>query len=195
MQKARYLQWATGLLVLVVVAACAPRTQTTTESVAPPPAQPQVVSTDAGVAPQAPAQPAAPLCQPSAATCTAPDIQDTQADNTYCQKKIPYQNILVPDGTTWEVLDKSGDYTCEDQNTFVEGKRVIACTGKELFSFQLKLSNPACGGTSLVTGTGQCQDGYGYDSAQQCCAPVGAGEAGAVTITVNMGACPLPQSP
>lgn len=199
MQKVRYLHLATSLLVVAVVVACAPRTQSAAEPVAPAPAQPQSASTDAGAAPQPAAQPAAPsaapLCGPSAATCAAPDVQDTQADNTYCQKKIPYQNILVPDGTTWEVLDKSGDYSCADQNTFIEGKRVIACTGKELFSFQLKLTAPGCGGSILDTSSGQCQAGYGYDAGQQCCASVAAGDAGSVTITVNMGACPLPQTP
>jgi hypothetical protein len=106
-------------------------------------------------------------------------------------KKIPYTNISVPDGTTFEVLDKSGDYICVDSGTFDNaGKRVITCHGKQLFKFDLKLTNPACGGGNLAIGTGQCQDGYGFDAAQNCCAPATGDAAGSTTITVNLGACP-----
>ena len=186
MLKGSSLIAAVGLLAIVIVSACTPAAQPTTAPVAPPPAQPQAQ-------PQPEGQTTAPLCQAGAASCSAPDVTDTQAIDTYCQKKIPYTNILVPDGTVWEELDKSGDFICTDQNQMEDGKRVIACTGKELIAYQLKLTNPTCGGTNLVSGTGQCQEGFGFDSAQQCCAPVDAGDAGSVTITVNIGACPLPQ--
>jgi len=195
MPKTRTLLWMAGLLVVLLSAACAPAAQPPAQ-VAPPPVQPQVQPADAASGAQEPAAAvAAPLCASGGGSCAAPEVSDTEPLDTYCVRKIPYQNILVPDGTTFEVLDKSGDYQCYDQNTFVDGKRVIACTGKELFAYQLKLTNSACGGGDLVTGTGQCQDGYGFDTAQQCCAPVGSGDGGSVTITVNMGACPLPQPP
>ena len=76
----------------------------------------------------------------------------------------------------------------------VDGKTVITCFGKELYRFDLKLTNTACGGASLQTGTGQCQEGYGFDAAQQCCAPVGGDSAGSVVVSVELGACPLPQT-
>jgi len=192
MHKARYSLFVIALLMAVIGSACASAQPTSAPPAAQPPAAQPVEPPPA--APPADGQ-TAPLCQTGATSCTVPDVTDTEATDTYCVEKIPYQNILVPDGTTWEVLDTSGDFTCTDQATFVDGKRVIACSGKELFAFQLKLTNPACGGGNLATGTGQCQEGFGFDAAQQCCAPVGAGDAGSVTITVNMGACPLPQQP
>jgi hypothetical protein len=131
----------------------------------------------------------APLCQ-SANTCTAPTAEQHEID---CVNKIPYTNVLVPQGTTFEVMDKSGDFTCNDSGNVVDGKTVLTCYGKELYSFDLKLTNSACGGSNLATGTGQCASGYGYDSAQQCCAPVGGDSSSSKTITVDLGGCPLPR--
>lgn len=144
----------------------------------------------------APTQAFAPACQ-AGTSCAAPAVEqmDTEVKNTYCVNKIPYQNINVPPGTKFEVLDPSGDFKCNDTGQVLDGKAVIACTGKELISYQLKLSNPACGGSALATGTGQCQDGFGYDAAQNCCAPLTSGDAGSVTIKVNIGACPVPGKP
>jgi hypothetical protein len=108
--------------------------------------------------------------------------------------KIPYTNVLVEPGTSFEVLDKSGDFTCNDSRTVVDGKTVISCFGRELYRFDLKLTNTACGGSNLQTGTGQCQDGYGFDAAQQCCAPVGGDAPGSIVVSVELGACPLPHT-
>jgi len=98
----------------------------------------------------------------------------------------------VEPGTAFEVLDKSGDFTCNDSGTVVDGKTVITCFGKELNSFDLKLTNGACGGAKLEKGTGRCQEGFGLDSAQQCCAPLGGDASGSVVVTVDLGPCPLP---
>ncbi len=140
-----------------------------------------------------PNQAFAPVCKNSAASCVAPDVQNVDALSTYCVEKIPYTNILVDPGTTFEVLDKSGKYSCANSGQKIDGKTVITCTGKELFSFNLKLTNPACSGRNLITGTGQCQEGFGFDAAQGCCSPITGNKAGSVTIKVNLGACPLPQ--
>ncbi len=126
-----------------------------------------------------------PICQ-ATASCAALNAEQIPLS---CVKKVPYTNVLVPKGTTFQVLDNTGEFACADSGVVVNDKQVITCHGKELFSFQLKLSNASCGG-SLQAGTGQCQDGYGYDAAQQCCAPVSAD--GSATVTVNLGACPLP---
>ena len=140
----------------------------------------------------APAQSFAPACQ-AAASCAAPDVKDTEASSTYCVQKIPYQNINVMPGTTFEPLDPKGELKCKDSGTVVDGKNVFTCTGKQLWTYELKVTNSACAASALTTGTGQCQDGLGYDAAQNCCAPLTDGGAGSVTIKVNMGACPLPQ--
>ena len=102
----------------------------------------------------------APVCQ-SGTACQVPTARQNQID---CVNKMPYTNVLVEPGTSFEVLDKSGDFTCNDSGAVVDGKTVITCFGKELYRFDLKLTNTACGGANLQTGTGQCQDGYGFDA-------------------------------
>jgi hypothetical protein len=143
--------------------------------------------------PAAPAQSFAPACQ-GATSCSAPDVKDTEAASTYCVQKIPYQNIAVDPGTTFEVIDPKGELKCKDSGTVAKGKNVITCTGKELWTYQLKLTNSSCaGGGALTADATKCQEGLGYDAAQNCCAPLKADGGGSVTIKVNMGACPLPQ--
>jgi hypothetical protein len=141
----------------------------------------------------APAQAFAPACQ-TASSCSAPTITDTEADNTYCVTKVPYQNIMAPAGTIFEPLRKEGDpefypLVCEDSGTVVDGLNVFSCRGAELWTYDLKITTAACS-SNLQTGTGQCAEGEGYDAAQNCCAPVG-NSGGSVTIKVNMGACPI----
>jgi hypothetical protein len=197
MKQITYLM-AITVFVVLFASACggtAPATQA-----APPPAE--VVPTQApqqaaptqapAEQPAAPAQTFAPACQ-AATSCAAPSVKDTEASSTYCVEKIPYENIAVDPGTTFEVLDPTGDLKCQDSGTVVDGKNIITCTSKQLWTYELKLTNSSCAAGALATGTGQCQEGLGYDAANNCCAPIAAGDAGSVTIKVNMGACPTPQ--
>lgn len=177
MIRRKYALLAGTALVLVLAAACAPA--------ATPAAVPQ---------PEAVGQPVAqvqtaPICQGGGGACQVPTAEQHEID---CVNKIPYTNVLVEPGTSFEVLDKSGDFTCNDSGTVVDGKSVLSCYGKELFDFDLKLTNTACGGQALQAGTGQCQEGYGYDAGQQCCAPLGGESAGSVVVRIELGACPLP---
>jgi len=195
MKKTTYLLLATTVFVVLFASACGGSAAPATQA-APPPVE--VVPTEAPpvVAPataQQPAQPVpvfAPACQ-AATSCAAPAVEemDTEVKKTYCVKKVPYQNILVPPGTTFEVLDTSGEFKCKDSGTVVDGKAVLSCTGKNLWAYELKLINPACSASNLTTGTGQCQEGLGYDAAQNCCAPLTGGDSGSVTIKVNLGSC------
>ena len=190
---------AVSVLSAVILAACASAAQPTS---APAPVVPQATQAapvqnppaQEPAVPETGGQAAAPICQTSGTSCAALDVADVPASDGYCVKKIRYHNIFVPPGTTFEEIDSTGDFKCFDQNQVVDGKAVIACTGEQLISYQLKLTNPSCGGSSLVTGTGQCQEGYGFDQTNQCCAPMGSGGGGSTTITVNIGACALPQS-
>jgi hypothetical protein len=143
------------------------------------------VSACGGAAPASPAQSLAPACQ-AATSCAAPAVVDTVASDRYCVEKVPYQNILIDDGVSFEVLNPD-KLTCVDNGTKVDGKHVVECHGTENWSSQVRFTNTACGGAALQAGTGQCQEGFGYDAAQSCCAPLNA--AGSVTITVNMGEC------
>ena len=158
MRNTPYLLFATILLVIILGAACSSAPQPTTA-----PSVPQnVVDTPIPQATAAPNIPSpassgggslAPLCQGNA-SCLAPTVEEHEVD---CVKKIPYTNVSVPPGTTFEVLDKSGNFSCADSGMVVKGKEVLTCHGTQLLSFDLKLTNPACGGASLTTGTGQCQ--------------------------------------
>jgi hypothetical protein len=168
---------ATTVLVAVAAVACAPAT--------PAPPQPETGASGQPVA----AVQAAPICQ-GATGCQVPTAELHQID---CVNKIPYTNVLVEPETAFEVLDKTGDFTCNDSGTVVDGMTVLTCFGKELYSFELKLTGAACGGGTLETGTGRCEQGHGYDAGQQCCAPVGTDAAGSTVITVDLGACPLPR--
>ncbi len=191
MKKTTYLMIVTTVLVVLFASACggspAPDTQPPAAS-APIEAPVQPAATQAPVEPAAPAQSFAPACQ-AAASCSAPDVKDTEASDRYCVQKIPYQNILVSDGVRFEVLEPD-KLTCADNGTMVDGKHVIECHGAESWSSKVKFTNTACSSANLQTGTGQCQEGLGYDAANNCCAPLSAGDAGSVTITVNMGECP-----
>lgn len=196
MQKHHSLLVALVLLLVLLVAACsAPTAPPTITSGIPtlssgpavqpsPTVQSAVQPTTSGSVTQAP------ICQ-AAATCEALDAEQIPLD---CVKKVPYTNVLVPTGTAFEVVDKSGNFMCIDSGMVVNGKEVLTCHGTELYAFQLKLTNSACSSASLVTGTGECQQGYGFDSAQHCCAPVSStGTAGSTTVTINLGACPAPR--
>jgi hypothetical protein len=164
-------------LVVVAAAACAPAAAT--------PAQLPSVAAGQPIA----AVERAPICQTGAA-CQVPTAEQNEIG---CVNKVPYTNVLVEPGTAFEVLDKSGDYTCNDSGMVVGGKTVLTCFGRQLYRFDLKLTNTSCGGAALQAGTGQCEQGYGYDSAQQCCAPISGDGGNSTIIQVILGACPLPR--
>lgn len=192
MKKTTYLLLAMTVFVVMFASACGASAAPATQA-----AQPPVEVAPTEVPPVAPEQPLAtvqtfaPACQ-AATSCAAPAVTDTVAAETYCVEKIPYQNISVEPGTTFESLDTKGELKCQDSGTVVDGKNIITCTAKELWTYELKFTNSACAAGALTTDTGQCQAGLGYDAAQNCCAPLTGGDAGSVTIKVNMGACPLP---
>jgi hypothetical protein len=193
MRKTTYFLLATTVLVVLFASACGGSAATATQAAPPPvevvPTQIVPVEVVPTLQPAATEQTFAPACQ-AAASCAAPDVKNTEAANTFCVEKIPYQNINVAPGTTFESLDPSGELKCQDSGTVVDGKKVLTCTGKPLWTYELKLTNSACAANALATGTGQCQDGLGYDAAQNCCAPLAATDTGSVTIKVNIGACP-----
>lgn len=167
----------------------------------PPAAEPAAPAEPAPVEPAQPAQPAAPeptqpqyapFCQNAPTSCETPAIE--MLDNKYCIDKVPYAIMAAPAGTTYESLDP--DMDCVDQ-AHSDGSMRITChsvTGKELWSYDMKVCNSTCSAPALQAGTGQCPEGYGYDAANLCCAqPSTSGGDGCTTYTVDLGACPEPQ--
>jgi hypothetical protein len=193
MPKTHVILVSVSLMMMVLAAACsapvaannAPQSAPTS---APAPAQPQ--NNAPSVQPTVGGAALAPMCQTTTtSSCAALDAEQIQLE---CVKKVPYTNVLLPAGTTYEVMDQSGSYACDDTGVVSKGRKVITCRGPEEMSFELKLTNASCGGTALTTGTGQCQDGYGFDAAQNCCAPVTGDAAGSTTVRVNLAGCPEP---
>lgn len=201
MKKTKSILMAVAALVVLTVSACGGAPEPA-QQVAPPvvqvqPTQAPPVQEPAIAEQPAPQQSFAAACAAST-SCSAPQVTDTVPTETYCVKKVPYVNILAPVGTIFEPLPKSGDpkdypLICDDSKTDVDGKRVFTCRGAELWTYDLKVTNPGCSSAGLQTGTTMCPADQGYDAANNCCAPLAAGNGGSVMIKVNMGACPLPQ--
>ena len=197
MKKTFYVLVAMTIFVVVFASACGVSAAPAAQPIAQ--AQPPIIEvapTQAAAPAQqaAPVQAFAPTCQ-NTASCEAPAITDKQAYESYCVKKVPYQNIMAPAGTIFEPLPKAGDpeflpLICDDSGTTVDGLHVFTCRGAELWTYDLKVTTPGCGNASLQAGTGQCQDGFGFDAAKNCCAPLNATGGGSKVIKVNMGGCP-----
>lgn len=134
----------------------------------------------------------APFCETVSSGCEAPVV--TMLDNSYCVEKVPYAIMSVPAGTTYE--SEELDFQCRDQ-MHSDGTMRVTChsvTGKQLQSFDLRLCNSACSVPALQMETGQCQEGYGYDSANACCAaPPPASNDGCTVYKVDLGACAVSQ--
>jgi hypothetical protein len=71
-------------------------------------------------------------------------------------EKIPYQNISVDPGTTFEVLDPKGELKCQDSGTVVDDKVVLTCTAKQLWTYDLKLTSSSGGSTTIKVNMGAC---------------------------------------
>ena len=189
MKRLTNLLFVLTLFVVVLASACSSETAPATQIAPADEVAPTVAAVEA--TPQQPlatVQSFAPACQ-NAPTCDAPAVRDTAAAERYCVEKAPYENILIDAGVTFEVLEPQY-LTCTDNGTVVDGKRVIECRGVEGWASKVKFTNSACSAKTLAVGTGKCQEGLGYDAAQNCCAPLTTGDVGSVIITVNMGICP-----
>ena len=184
MKKTTYVLLAMTVLTVLFASACG--------SSNAPAAQAAPVDAAANqAAPAVNAQTFAPACQTT--TSCAPANVDLPPYDTYCVIKATYQNLLLDPGVTFELVNPADDLNCYDSGTDVKGKNVITCTGKQLWTYELKLTNTACtGGSSLQAGTGQCQEGLGFDAAQNCCAPITNDGGNSTIIKVNIGACPGP---
>jgi len=131
----------------------------------------------------------APFCETASSGCEKPTVE--MLDNKYCVEKKPYAIMSVPAGSTYESLNP--DMVCVDQ-MHSDGSLRVTCssaTNKELWSYDLKVCNSACSAPALQIGTGQCQDGYGYDPINQCCTqPPAGGDDGCTIYRVDIGGCP-----
>jgi hypothetical protein len=139
----------------------------------------------------APAEPAAPqyapVCAAAVNNCTPPEIE--MGDNNFCSEKQVYAIMKAPGNTSYESLDPA--MKCVDQ-VHADGTLRITCwvPGKNLLAYEMKVCNTDCAAPQLEMGSNQCQEGFGYDAANQCCAqPSSGGDAGCTNYKVNIGTC------
>jgi hypothetical protein len=123
---------------------------------------------------------------PFAAACTAnqsipvPSVEET---NKVCVTKIPYTALRIPEGSTYTPVNP--DLKCIEETTR-DGFTVISCTGKQLFSYDLKVCNtPVLSAADLA----QCSPDSTFNATDQCCAAIAPEEAGCTTFKVDIRAC------
>jgi hypothetical protein len=146
MKKTNSILMLTAVFVVILATACgAPAVPATQAAPVEQPAQEQpVVPADTQ---SAPAEPSAAPVEPSGGELVFPD---TVAAETYCVTKIPYQNLFLDSSITFEPQDPSGELKCTDSGTQVDGKNVITCTGKELWTYELKLTDTSNSSSTVI---------------------------------------------
>ena len=160
-----------------------------TPTLAPPPILPAATN------PPPPIQPvvaspttlqSAPMCtaDPLAAVCTPPLVEER---DKFCVKKIPYALLALPVGSTFQPAQAG--LTCTDEG-IRDGMQMVSCSGTRLYSYQLKVCNPACSAAApLTANASQCPAGYGYSAGANCCWPMPAPDAGCQLFKVDIGTC------
>jgi hypothetical protein len=137
------------------------------------------ISTPVPVTEAASAVPFAPACAAGIAVPT-PVVKET---NKACVKKIPYTALSIPEGAKYESLNP--EFTCAIETTN-NGKSIISCTGRQSFSFKLKVCVPPVVSSA---DSGKCAQGSTFDSSNQCCLVTPPEEAGCSIVKVDLRAC------
>jgi hypothetical protein len=125
------------------------------------------------------AVPFLPACD-AGITFPKPDVKET---NKVCVEKKPYTAVSSPEGAEFESLDPK--MSCLLERTS-DGKSIISCTGKELFSYNLKVCVPPI---VSVADAGKCDQGSIYNTQNQCCIVPPAEGAGCTIFKVDLRAC------
>lgn len=113
----------------------------------------------------------APFCQPSSASVLTPtpfqcEIPLAEQSSAYCSNKVPYNLIVVNEGSTYESL--SENIECSDAD-MIDGKQFLTCTGPMGFPFELRVCDPACAIPTFPAGTSNCPQGYSFNDLLNCC--------------------------
>ena len=123
---------------------------------------------------------------PFAPACSAnivipiPAVKET---NKACVTKIPYTSVSIPEGATFESLDPK--LSCAIETTS-NGKTIIACTGQQLFSYNLKVCVPPVVSSADL---GKCTQDSVFDSVNQCCVTPPPDGAGCIIFQVDLRSC------
>lgn len=137
----------------------------------------------AEVAPTATDVPFAPQCvAENIPTLTAPDVRET---NRSCILKVPYTTISIPGNVSY--VPQSPGLKCTQERA-VGDRILISCTGKQLFTYGLKLCYPPATPSSEFKD--KCGQSDVYNDAGQCCYPAPPVDAGCMIFKVDLRACP-----
>jgi len=131
--------------------------------------------------PTATAIPFAAFCQPDTLQVPTPGVKQTNID---CVQKIPYTTVSIPLDATFESL--SPEMTCQVVSTESD-KVLVSCTGKQLFSYDLKVCSPPP--TLAASQAGQCPAGASFDEANACCVKPPAQDAGCTVFQIDLKSC------
>jgi len=127
----------------------------------------------------------APMCQ-QPKEVSPPLLSLIKETNRACNSGVPYTTIAIPKGATYTPVD-STEFKCT--HVGVKGDSdLIACTGKPLFAFDLKVCMPVPLPT-LVTDSNKCPSGTGFDEGNQCCAQLPPADAGCVIFKTGTTGC------
>jgi hypothetical protein len=111
-------------------------------------------------------------------------VPDPRETNTVGALKVPYTTISIPANASF--VPQSTELRCQQERTI--GDRVlISCTGRELFTYDLKLCFPPPFTTSV--NVGKCAESEIYNEANQCCYPTPPLDAGCMIFKVDLRAC------
>lgn len=127
----------------------------------------------------------APICP--AGTIPAVPKPVVRETNKACIKKVPYTTISIPKDASFESLREG--FSCIKEGE--TGNNVlISCTGRQLFSFDLKVCNPQPVPTLVSPAdAGRCAQGTSFDAANQCCVSPPAEDASCTIFKVDLRAC------
>jgi len=113
----------------------------------------------------------APFCQPSSANVFTPtpfqcQVPVAEQSSLYCADKVPYNLVLINEGSTYEVLNE--EVTCNEAGT-KDGRQLLTCTGPMAFSFDLRVCDPACAIPTFQASTTHCPQYYTFNDTLNCC--------------------------
>lgn len=188
MKHTLVLLFAIGFLLLGCSPAATPAptqelTEVPTIEITEPPASPVPTSGNLPAVPTSEQQ--APVCtvDPLAGACSVPKVTTL---SKFCVSKIPYTVLGIPPSASFESLD--AELKCKDEKVW-GGIRQVSCTGKELYSYEIKVCDTTCSAAPLETGSSKCPAGYGYSEAANCCWQPSTQEAGCTIFKLDISAC------
>ena len=128
--------------------------------------------------------PALPVCsaETSITGCEVPTVREL---DRFCAQEKPYTLYAFPPGTTVEAV--TPNFTCNDEG-IRKGSQQYSCTGTPSYTFRARVCNTACVAPVDQTSE-QCPQGFGVNTANNCCVPIETTINGCAEINLQVGQC------